>query len=194
MKTSLEITIYYLLSAVCCLLLTGPVSAQETDTSTAPESLQLPEVVITGIDRSKIQRMIPKVVPHLPLPVVMESSRDLSDALVQEGDVLSINQARWAEEQYTMAIEHDPTNIIAYLRLGDVYRSLTRYVDAAEIYRKVLDISKDNLEVHYKLGILYEIHLQNISQAIEHYRRYLQLGGSDKRVKIWLRNAERQQS
>jgi tetratricopeptide (TPR) repeat protein len=185
--------VYCLLLTACCLLFAGPISAQETEPSADSESLQLPEVVITGIDRSKIQRMIPKETVSLSsLPAITQSSRDLSEALTQEGDGLFINRTRQAEERYAKAIELDPTNSTAYLRLGDVYGSLNRYVDAAEVYRKALDISADNLEAHYKLGMLYEDQLQNLQQAIEHYRSYLQLGGSDRRVKVWLRNAERQ--
>jgi len=133
-----------------------------------------------------------EVVPREALPAIRQSSRDLSDSLVREGEILGANRARQVEEQYAKAVELDPTNSIAYLRLGDVYQSLNKYVDAAKAYRKAVDISQNSLEAHYRLGILYESRLHEIEQAIEHYRKYLQLGGSDKRVKIWLRNAERQ--
>jgi tetratricopeptide (TPR) repeat protein len=137
--------------------------------------------------------MIPKEEIHQEaLPLITESNRDLADFLIREGDVLGIGQLRRAEERYAQAVELDPTNSTAYLRLGDVYQALNKYVDAAKAYRKALDISQENHEAHYKLGILYESRLQDLQKAIEHYQKYLQLGGSDRRVKIWLRNAERQ--
>lgn len=206
MRSYKQITVCCLLLTISCLLFTtfcllSPAYCQEPEPSPTPtptptpelESLQLPEVVITGIDRSKFQRMIPKeVIPREALPLITESSRDLADFLIREGDVLGISQARRAEERYAQTVELDPTNSTAYLRLGDVYQALNKYVDAAEAYRKALDISAQNREAHYKLGILYESHLQDIQKAIEHYQKYLQLGGSDRRVRIWLRNAERQ--
>jgi tetratricopeptide (TPR) repeat protein len=199
MKSYKQITVYCLLLTVYCLLFTVPVLAQEPDPSptptpeSEPESLRLPEVIITGIDRSKFQRMIPKEEIHREaLPLITESNRDLADSLIQEGDGLGIGQLRLAEERYAQAAELDPTNSSAYLRLGDVYQTLNKYIEAAKAYRKALDISQENREAYYKLGILYESHLQDLQKAIEYYQKYLQLGGSDRRVKIWLRNAERQ--
>jgi predicted TPR repeat methyltransferase len=208
MRIYIKITIYCLLFTVYCLLLTAyclvptaycqepELSLTPTPTPTPepePESLQLPEVVITGIDRSKFQRIVPKEeISRESLPAITESSYDLADFLVHEGDVLGIGQVRRAEDRYAKAIELDPTNSTAYLRLGDVYQALNKYVDAAEAYQKALDVSAENREAHYKLGILYESRLQDTQKAIEHYQKYLQLGGSDQRVRIWLRNAERQ--
>ncbi len=186
-----QLMLYGLLLATSCLLVIMPIRAQEAEPSTS-ETLHLPEVVITGIDRSKIQRMIPKVDLPSPLPIITESSWDRAEALIQEGDLRSLTQAQRAEEQYTKAIKQDPTNRTAYLRLGDVYRALNRATEAAEAYHKALDISSENLEAHYKLGILYETVLHDLQKAIYHYRLYLQLGGTDHRVKIWLRDAERQ--
>jgi len=199
LRSSKFITASCLLLLASCLLLSVPVSAQEpgpaptpAESSAMSESLRLPEVVITGIDRSKIQRLIPKVAPPSSLPVVTESSRDLSEALVQEGNRLSLSQARQAEERYTKAIERDPTNSTAYLRLGDVERAQGKYPEAAEAYQKALAISAGLLEAHYQLGILYESRLSNLQQAKEHYQKYLQLGGADHRVQIWLRDIEQQ--
>ena len=186
MKRYRQITAYCLLLPAFCLLFSMTVSSQEIPS----ESLRLPEVVITGIDQSIIQRPISKVVPQLPLPVVTQSSRDRSDKLVREGERLSLTQPRQAEKRYLQAVALDPTNSRAYLRLGDVYRALSRYDNAAEAYQKALDASTKLLEAHYKLGILYESPLGDTQKAIEHYQTYLQLGGADQRVKIWLKNLE----
>jgi tetratricopeptide (TPR) repeat protein len=191
MKTCAKMTTTYLLFTVVCLLLPLPISAQQTEPSLTPQSLRLPEVVITGIDRAQIQSVIAKVEPRLPLPIVTQSSLDLSEALIREGDKLSLNRLSQAEERYAQALALDPTNTTAYLRLGDVYRALNKPPEAVDIYSKTLAVSADNLEAHYKLGMLYESQLQDRQQAIEQYRAYIQLGGADTRVKIWLRDLER---
>jgi len=73
-----------------------------------------------------------------------------------------------------------------------VYRALERYVDAAEAYQQALTLNVGLLDVHYQLGLLYEEHLQDAEQAQEHYQLYVQAGGPDPRVSIWLRNITRQ--
>ena len=121
----------------------------------------------------------------------MQSSRDSSDTLVRQGDTFSFTQPAKAEKYYVQALILDPTNSQAYLRLGDVYSTTGTYNAAAEAYQKALQVSENLLEAHYKLGILYERDLGDIQKVREHYQAYLQLGGTDQRVKIWLRNAER---
>ncbi len=166
--------------------------AQEFGASAGPESLRLPEVVITGIDRSKIQRMIPKVELAPELSLIETTARERAEALVQQGDAAFLRQARQAEEWYQRATAVDPLYPAAYVRLGDVYRALDRYVDAAQAYQQALDLNAGLVEVRYRLGVLYEDHLQDAEQALGQYRLYVQAGGTDPRVNIWIRNITRQ--
>jgi len=191
MKNCTKMSAMCLVLTACCLLLPLPLSAQQTEPALMPESLRLPEVVIIGNDRVQIQSVIAKVDPPLSLPMIMQSSLDRSEAFVREGDKLSLSRLSQAEERYAQALELDPTNTTAYLRLGDVYRALNKPAEAADMYHKALAVSADHLEAHYQLGILYESQLQDLQQAIEQYRAYVQLGGADTRVKIWLRDVER---
>jgi tetratricopeptide (TPR) repeat protein len=185
----------FLLSAFCFLLsaafMSEMVFAQATEPEASAESLQLPLVVITGIDRSKVQRMLPKVNPRSDVPVIAESARDRSDAMVWEGELARNRQLLQAETQYVKAIKLDSRNSRAYLRLGDIYRAQNKYVEAATAYQDALHIQQNLPEAHYRLGLLYESHLQDLPKAIEHFQAYLQLGGSDRRVQIWLRDAAR---
>ena len=188
MAQSTKCIVFSLLFSTFCFLFGKQVLAQEI----SAESLRLPEVVITGTDQSKIQRPIPKMSSsQFVLPVVMLSSRDDSNAHIKEGDLLILAQARRAEEFYVEAITFDPTNSPAFLRLGDTYRALHRYEAAAQAYLRALEISENLLEAHYQLGILYESQLNDMQKAIEHYQAYLQGGGADTRIKIWLRNIDR---
>jgi tetratricopeptide (TPR) repeat protein len=169
-----------------CFLWGQPVFSQEA----SQESLRLPEVVITGIDLTKIQRELPKVIPFSPLSEISESSRDHSDTLVRDGDRFSLTQPQQAKQRYLQAVVLDPTNSRAYIRLGDMYRALQQYSTAAEAYEKAIEFSPRSPEAHYKLGILYESDLKEPQKAIEHYRTYVQLGGTDTRVRIWLKDIE----
>lgn len=180
------------LTCVTFLWMPGLVTAQETDTSASPESLRLPEVVITGIDRSKVQRMIPKVELTPEFSVLDTTVRDRSDAIILEGDRVFERQARQAEERYLKALAIDPTNSTAYLRLADAYRVQSKYVDATRAYQQALALNAGLLEAHYQLGTVYELYLQDLPQAIEQYQMYEQLGGTDPRVAIWIRDIARQ--
>ena len=173
-----------------CLIWQGKSFAQDIST----ESLQLPEVVITGTDLSKIQREIPMLpASQASLPFIELSSRDASEAQLSEGKLLAFVRPERAEEFYLRAIALDPENSGAYLQLADVYRAQGKVQAAADSYLKALELSENLLKAHYQLGILYESRLQDAAQAIEHYRAYLQFGGDDMRVKIWLRNLERKE-
>lgn len=186
MKTCRQMIASCLMLTTCYILFSGPVVAQNT----SPESLRLPEVVITGVDQSKIQREIPKVSLQPPFPLLTQSSYDISETFIHEGDKLYMSRPQQAEKYYIQAVTLDPTNSYVYLRLGDIYRALNQYPDAIEAYQKALDVRPNLPEAHYKLGMLYENQPGNIQKAIEHYRSYLQLGGSDKRVHFWLQDTE----
>ncbi|PID58566.1 hypothetical protein CSB45_03210 [candidate division KSB3 bacterium] len=173
-------------------LRTIPLAAQETS-----ESLQLPEVVITGTDQSKIQRDIPGIpASQTTVSFIDSAKRDDSDKLVAEGKLLAFVHPEKAEKAYIEALKHDPGNCEAYLRLADVLRTQGREETAARVYEQAVNISTntdDTLEAHYQLGILYESRLNDVAQAITHYRAYLDAGGDDTRVAVWLKTLERRE-
>ncbi len=180
------------LAWLTCWLLSGLVLAQDIEPPAGPESLRLPEVVITGIDRSKIHRMIPKVDLAPEFAPIDTTAKDRSEALLRQGDAALLRQARQAEAMYVQAVALDPSSSAVYVRLGNVYRVLKRYMDAAEAYEQALALNAGLIDAHYQLGLLYEEHLQEAEQALKQYQLYVQAGGTDPRVNIWLRNITRQ--
>ncbi len=157
------------------------------------ESLRLPEVVITGIEQLRIQRELPKVTLEMPLPVITESMSDRADTLAQEADRLALTQPQQAIKLYLQAILSDPQNSRAYLGLGNAYQASDQNDMAVAAYQKALTETTQYREAHYHLGILFERHEKDLSKAREHYRAYLDLGGIDQRVRIWLRNLEKEE-
>ncbi|GAK56777.1 tetratricopeptide TPR_2 repeat protein [Candidatus Vecturithrix granuli] len=181
----------YIIFLVQCMMAILLFSAAGFSQETTPESLRLPEVVITGIEQLKIQRELPKVTPEMSLPVITQSARDRSDKVLQEADRLALTQPQQAAHQYLQAILLDPLNSLAYLRLGDAYQASSQYDMAVAAYQKALSESPQLAQAHYQLGMLFERYVKDPQKAIEHYRTYLELGGMDKRVQIWLRNLEK---
>ena len=187
MKFNPKITCYCFLFVIYSLVFSISGFAQETTS----ESLRLPEVVITGIEQLKIQRELPKVELEMSSPGITRSARDRSDKILQEADRLALTQPQQAERQYLQAILLDPLNPQAYLRLGEAYQASDQYDLAVIAYQKALTETTRLAEAHYHLGMLFERHVKDPQKAREHYRAYLDLGGMDRRVQLWLQNLEK---
>jgi tetratricopeptide (TPR) repeat protein len=149
--------------------------------------LKLPEVVITGEDKIKVKRTIEK--PDLSTSEIklLPANGDKSRDLVKQGDLLYMTDKDQARTYYLEAIQIDPKNAVAYLRLGDLEVHQGNYKLAAENYEKAIQIDPNLVEAHYKLGILYEKNLKNAALAKNHYDIYLRLGGKDQRVSYWIK-------
>ncbi len=75
MKFNIKIMLCCFLSVMYSFVFSMPGFSQET----TPESLRLPEVMITGIEHLKIQRELPKVTPVLSPLIVSQTMRDRSE-------------------------------------------------------------------------------------------------------------------
>jgi len=62
-----------------------------------------------------------------------------------------------------------------HYNLAIIYENEGRYKEAAVEYEKVLQLSPDDVDVHYNLGIVYDDFIQDNEKAVFHYRRYLDL-------------------
>src|SRR5574341_640826 len=132
-------------------------------------TLQLPEVVITGEDKAKVKRVLKKESFLLPEITALPANGDKSRDLVKQGDLVYMIDKDRARTYYMEAIQVDPQNAIAYLRLGDLEVDGGKYEPAAESYTKALEIKSDLIETHYKLGILYDKNLKKAKLASSHY-------------------------
>ena len=97
-----------------------------------------------------------------------------------------------AEQAYTRAIAANATNVQAYNLFAVFLREQGRFGEAETIYRKALSIWPDHPDSHKNLAILYDLYMGRLSDAAEHYHRYLELtGDSDQQVQGWLIDLER---
>ena len=76
----------------------------------------------------------------------------------------------------------DPTHAEARLNLGVLFAGNNQLDDAEQEYRKVLELNPNLVEAHYNLGVFYEFHKKDTEAALTQYRKYLALGGKDKRI------------
>ncbi len=55
----------------------------------------------------------------------------------------------------------------------------------------VIAVRPDFREAYYSLGVCYEFYLSDIPKALEYYRTFLALGGSDTRVQQLIEQSKR---
>lgn len=100
-----------------------------------------------------------------------------------------------ARSAFERAIEANPTNCAAFNQLGVLARREGRLNEAESSYLACIDRDPTFPQVYLNLGILYEVYLGRLPQALEAYREYQDLtasaGSEDTRVKGWVVDLER---
>ena len=96
---------------------------------------------------------------------------------------------RWEEalNAFQQAVKLDQQDYVAYNYLGIVQRNMGQFLDAKLAYEHALDIKPDYSYAHLNLAILYDLYLNELGQAMNHYSQYMTLtGGEDKRINGWM--------
>jgi Flp pilus assembly protein TadD len=92
-----------------------------------------------------------------------------------------------AETALRKAIEVNTHNIDAYNQLGILYRYQARHEEARVAYETALGIAPDTPDIHWNLGILNDLYLDNPVLALQHYEHYQQLTATDDRqLQAWI--------
>ena len=92
-----------------------------------------------------------------------------------------------AEAEFKQALDIDHKDYVAANYLGMLYRSQGRFHDAEAAYNKALAAKPDYAYAHLNLAILYDIYLDELPKALDHYQEYQRISGdSDKRLVGWL--------
>ena len=93
--------------------------------------------------------------------------------------------------QYSGVIERIGDLPLANLDLGLVLFQQGRYAEAAERFEKVIAFDVENAPAHFHLGLLHMDYLGDAAKAVEHFRSYVELGGTDARVAGWINSLQR---
>lgn len=122
------------------------------------------------------------------LSSLTEVDQSLSGPWVMLGDIaVNGDDYQQAIAYYVKAIEINPVNINAYLRLAKVQRLQGHFLHAQNTYAKVLSIWPDFPEAHLNLAVLYDLYLNHPLRAQKHMEAYQFLtGSSNKEVAGWL--------
>lgn len=96
-----------------------------------------------------------------------------------------------ARQHLDNALKRDPGMPQAYNLLGYLDKEDGKITKAIEDYNRAIAKKPDYAIAHYNLALLYDIYLQDIPNAIEHYKRYLVLtNNQDKRTADWVTELE----
>ncbi|HEY3699495.1 MAG TPA: tetratricopeptide repeat protein [Spongiibacteraceae bacterium] len=114
--------------------------------------------------------------PHLNLALVY--------AQTQRGEL--------AEAEFKQALQVNPNNLAAYDQYGIWLRGQTRMQEAETIYLQALARNPEHADTHLDLGILYDLYMGKLPQALEQYQRYLELTNDEKSpVRGWVADLQR---
>lgn len=85
-----------------------------------------------------------------------------------------------------------PQDAVAQTHLGIAYRNLGEFKKAEQSYQDALRADPKYAFAHLNAGILYDIYLQKLPEALEHYEQYKALSkDSDDLVEKWIIDLKR---
>ncbi len=90
-----------------------------------------------------------------------------------------------------IAISIEPDNALAHCNLGEVYKHLGLYDEAVSELSRAKRLDPGLPDTFINLGIIYDDYISDDRKALENYRKYLELGGSDEQVAEWIAAIEK---
>lgn len=97
-----------------------------------------------------------------------------------------LNDLNDAESSLEQALTINPNDPQALVLKGVIETKKGNINQAEALYSKALSHKDDFANAHYNLALLYDIYYQDISLAVKHYQRYLELTDySDKQTAVW---------
>ncbi len=91
-----------------------------------------------------------------------------------------------AEELFKNALEILPGHPVASNQYGLLLRKKGKFDEARNVFEQALAEYPSYYPVHRNLGILYDLYLNDLTKALEHYEIYNGYVPEDDRVKIWI--------
>lgn len=97
-----------------------------------------------------------------------------------------------AEAAFLRAVEINPANAISLNYLGVIQREKGRFKEAEAFYQRSIEADPTHAAVHRNYGILLELYMGRLKEALAQYKAYQELsGGEDKLVAKWIVDLER---
>jgi tetratricopeptide (TPR) repeat protein len=91
-----------------------------------------------------------------------------------------------SEQALRAAVEHDPTNPVAWTELGVTLRMRGQFRAAADAYNKAIAADANYAPAYRNLGVLLDLYLGDAPGALAALEHYKQLTGEEKPVTGWI--------
>jgi len=97
------------------------------------------------------------------------------------------NKLEKAKTAFQASLQINPKNVVSLNHLGIISRSAGEFKQAQAHYEKALQIDPDYAYAHLNFGILLELYMGKLPEALEHYQKYQKLTPEvDDEVKKWI--------
>jgi len=122
-----------------------------------------------------------------------QTSPDLAGPYVNLGIIhFRADEIEKAEQAFQQALKVNPESAVSLNHLGIIYRGKGKFSEARENYENALRIDPNYAYAHLNFGILLDLYLGELEDALAHYQRYQQLTQQeDKEVMKWIVDLER---
>jgi superkiller protein 3 len=84
-----------------------------------------------------------------------------------------------------------PKSVHAWSGLARSLNAARRYEEATAAYEKAIEFAPEDADLHLIVGVIYQENLRKYPEALEHFNKYLRLGGADPVVEIWVKECEK---
>ncbi|HIE64488.1 MAG: tetratricopeptide repeat protein [Nitrospira sp.] len=75
----------------------------------------------------------------------------------------------------------------AHYNLAIIFREQGAFRKAEVIYLKVIALNPEFEDAHYNLAVLYDLYLDKPEEALQHYRKYMELvDGNHQEIELWV--------
>ena len=92
-----------------------------------------------------------------------------------------------ATDAFNTALKINPRSVVSLNHLGIISRRDGKFKQAQDYYERALKIDPDYAYTHLNYGILLELYMGKLPEALEQYKKYQELTKEeDKKVKGWI--------
>jgi len=188
------------------LLLAACQSAPETTPGPAPEVEPVSEASVAEPELEPVdfyQQFYSEAVVSLKngnteqaLELLLQVSTDAPDKPFVFTNLglayFKLQQLDLAEQAFEEAIIRNNKDSVAYNHLGILQRYKGQFEAARNQYQRAIQIDSDYAFAHLNLGILFDLYLQDLELALQHYQKYQTLiAEEDSQVAGWITDIQR---
>lgn len=185
-----------LVNGLLLSLLIGCASSPDTPDSAAPVSVPVDVDASTNTAYQRAVNAMKNGRDDLAISqfsAITQTHPNLAGPFINLGLIhLKKGEFEKAEKHLVQATTLKPTDAVAQTHLGIAYRQLGKFKQAESAYTEALQSNPKYPFAHLNAGILYDIYLNDLTRALNHYQQYQALtGDSDELVKKWIIDLER---